>query len=106
MEMYDEMYFTGKYDGPSIEKYIAHHKLLYGQQCRLKVKDYLRDDAYIWWWNSVNMDMLYMLSDEDFEKLLLDRWYSTKKKNNESHNTAIKKDHALQVHIGVHTKNS
>ena len=35
-----EMYFNGKYDGPSIDKYITHHKLVYGKYRRLKVKDY------------------------------------------------------------------
>ena len=45
--------------------------------------------------------MLYMLSKEEFEKLFLDRWYSTKQKNNESHNNAIKNDQALQVHRGA-----
>ena len=31
MAMYYDMYFTGKPDGPNIEKYIAHYKLVYPQ---------------------------------------------------------------------------
>ena len=46
------------------------------------------------------MDRLYLISDEEFEKLFLDRWSSTKKNNNESHNISMKKDHTLQVHRG------
>ena len=67
-----EMYFTGKYDGPSIEKYISHHKLVYRRYWRLKVKHYSRDDASIWW-KSANKDRLYILLDKEFEKLLLDQ---------------------------------
>ena len=45
--MYDVMYFAGKYYGPSIEKYIAHYKLVTVQWWILKVKYYLQENAYI-----------------------------------------------------------
>jgi hypothetical protein len=68
MEIYNEMYFIRKPDGPSIEKYIAHYKLVYPQWWRLKLNDYLTEDAKTWWWNSVNHDRVYMLQDEEFEQ--------------------------------------
>ena len=62
------MYFTGKTDGPSIEKDITHCKLVYPQLWRFMVKDRLLEDAKTWWWNSVNHDKVYMLKDEEFEQ--------------------------------------
>ena len=54
MALHYDMDFTGKPDGLSIEKYIAHYKLLYPQWWRSKVKDYLSKDAKTWWWNLAN----------------------------------------------------
>lgn len=97
MAMYIDMYFTGKLDGPSIEKYIAHYKLLYPQWWRLKVRDCLIEDAKTWWWNSVNHDRVYMLQDEEFEQFLLDKWSHEKNKNNASPNRLS----SFKVHKGV-----
>ena len=67
MEIYNEMYFTGKPDGCSSEKYIAHYKLVYPQLWRFMVKYHLLEDAKTWWWNSINHDRVYMLQDEEFK---------------------------------------
>jgi hypothetical protein len=46
----------------------------------------LKDDAFIWW-NSygLNYEEIKSLSDEECEKLYLDRWSHSKKKYNEIH---------------------
>ena len=65
-KLHYDMYFTGNPDGPSIEKHIAHYKLVYPQWWRLKVNDYLLEDAKTWWWNLVNHDKVYRIQDEEF----------------------------------------
>lgn len=71
IEIYNKMYFTGKPDGPSNEKYIAHYKLIYPQLWRFMVKDRLLEDAKTWRWNSVIHDRVYMLQDEEFQQFFL-----------------------------------
>lgn len=51
----------------------------------------LRDDACRWW-ELLNHDKIRALSDEDYEKFLLDRWSSTKSTNKESHKEFLQKD--------------
>lgn len=46
-----------------------------------------------------------MLSNKEFEKLFLHKWYFTKKKNDEIHNTTINNDHVLQDRRGVQMEN-
>ena len=97
MVMYIDMYFTRKLDGPSIEKYIAHYKLVYPQWWRLKVKDCLNESAKTEWRNSVNHDKVYILQDEEFEQLFLEKWSHAKNKNNEIPNRLS----SFKVHKGV-----
>ena len=101
MALYYDMYFTGKPDGPSIEKYIAHYKLVYPQWWRLKVKDYLSKDVKTWWWNLFNHDRVYRLQNKEFEKLFLNKWSRAKKKDNASPNSLS----SLKVHRSIQTKN-
>ena len=97
MEIYNKMYFTRKPDGPSIEKYITHYKLVYPQWWRSKVRDNLSEDARTWWWNLVNHERVYKLEDEEFEKLFLNKWSRAKKKGNENPNSLS----SFKVHRGV-----
>ena len=100
MAMYNDMDFTRKLDGPSIEKYISHYKLVYPQCQRLKMKDHLIEDAKTWWWNSINHDRVYMLQDEEFEQFFLDKWSHAKNKNNAIPNGLS----SFKVHKGVQTE--
>jgi hypothetical protein len=100
MEIYNEMYLTEKPDGPSIEKYIAHYKLVYPLLWRFMVKYRLLEDAKTWWWNLVNHDRVYMLQDEEFEQFFFLKWSRAKKKDNESPNSLF----SFKVHRGVHTE--
>lgn len=100
MALYYDMYFTGKPDGPSIEKYIAHYTLVYPQWWRLKVKDYLSENVKTWWRNLVNQDRVYRLEDEEFEKFFLDKG-SHAKKDNASPNSL----YSFKIHRSVHTEN-
>ena len=99
MAMYNDMYFTGKPNGPSIEKYIAHYKLVYTQWWRFMVKDRLLEDAKTWWWNSVNHDKVDMLHDEEFEQFFF-KWSHAKKKENAIPNSLS----SFKVHKGVQTE--
>ena len=101
MDIYNKIYFTRKPDGPSIEKYIAHYKLVYLQWWRFMVKDHLLEDDKTWWWNAVNHDRVYMLQDEEFEQFFLKKWYHAKKKENASPNSLS----SLQVHRSVQMEN-
>ena len=54
-------------------------------------------DAKTWWWNSVNHDRVYMLQDEEFEQLFLDKWSRAKKTDNASPNSLS----SFKFHRGV-----
>ena len=101
MEMYNGMYFIGKSDGPSIEKYIAHYKLVYPQWWRLKVKDRFIEDAKTWWWRLVNHERVYRLKGEEFENLFLDKWSRAKQKDNASPTSLS----SFKVHTSVQIEN-
>ena len=67
------MYFTGKDDGPSIENFIKEEKLAWKKNWRGLVSLHLQDDAFIWW-APLKYSKTMALSDEEFEKMFLDRW--------------------------------
>ena len=77
------LYFTKKYDGPSIEIFIKEQKLAYKEHWRGLVSLHLPGDASIWW-ASLKYSQIMTLFDEEFEKLFLDRWSHTKCKDEES----------------------
>ena len=78
------MKFTGNDDGPSIEEFILFLKEQYSNMWRPWLCFCIQDDAWRWW-ESLNKDKLWALSDEDYEKLLLDRWSSTRSTNTKIH---------------------
>lgn len=97
IDIYNKIYFIGKPDGPSIEKYIAHYKLVYLELWRFMVKDRLLEDAKTWCWNLVNHGKVYMLQDEEFQQFFLKKWSCAKKKDNASPNILS----SFKVHRGV-----
>ena len=81
----DVLFFTGKDDGPTIEEFIKDRKHIFKTDWRGKVWLFLIDEAAKWWWNSLDHKQLTKLSDEEFEKLLLDRWSHARKQDKEKH---------------------
>ena len=74
------LHFTGKGDGPTIEEFLQTIKLKHGRFWKPIVWFNLREDADRWW-RSLGIKQLKDLSDEEFEKLFMDKWsYATKKK--------------------------
>ena len=66
------MQFIGNDDGLTIEEFIAFLKEQYGNVWRIGICLCLQDDTCRWW-ESLNKDKLRALSDEDYEKFLLNR---------------------------------
>ena len=81
----------GQDDGPSIEEFLAYRKERYTNLWRIGTSLCFQDDARRWW-EFLNHDKIITLLDEDYEKFLLDRWYSTRSTNNESHKEILQKD--------------
>ena len=73
------MYFTGNYDGPSIEEIIKHRKSFNKEHWKVMINLSLQGDATIWW-NSLSYRKMMALSDEEFEKVLLEKWSRAKNK--------------------------
>jgi hypothetical protein len=57
------MYFTGKYDGPSIEYFLNEEKLVWKEHWRGLVNLHLQGDVTIWW-NFLDYNMIRKLSDK------------------------------------------
>ena len=76
--------FTGKNNGPTIEEYIKTHKLLWTHHWRTFVVFNFEDEAATWW-GLLNQKKCSNLPDEEFEKLLLDRWSHARKQDKEKH---------------------
>jgi hypothetical protein len=92
------MFFTGKDDGPSIEEFIKDRKSSKKENWKDLVVCKLQGDATIWW-KSLNYNKMMALSDEEFEKLFLDKW-SHAKKNDKERNKGLFScgNSILQVH--------
>jgi hypothetical protein len=96
------MWFTEKYDGPSIEDFIKDRKLVSKETWPYYVECKLQGDASIWW-KSLCYNQLMALSKEAFEKLLLFKWSHVDKGSNKSLFSCGKS--ILQVHGCIHTTN-
>lgn len=77
-------YFTTKDNGPTIEEFIEKQKSLREKRWKTFIWLGLRDEVAIWW-SSLDETKLYKLSDEEFEKVLLDKWSHARKQENETH---------------------
>jgi hypothetical protein len=92
------MYFTGKDDGPSIEEYIKEMKIIMGKVMEILGRLEFKGDAAIWW-NFLNYDKMKALSDEEYEKVFLDKWSHVVKKDKKSTRDLFSCDNfILQVH--------
>ena len=97
--------FTRNDDGPSIEKIIKEERLTYKEHWRGLVSLHLQGDASIWW-ASLKYSQIMTLSDEEFEKLFLDRWSHTKCKDEEStKGLFLCGKYILQVHGCIRKEN-
>jgi len=76
--------FTGKYNGPTIEEYIKAKKSLWPHLWRFFIVSNFKDEAATWW-GLLNQKKCSNLPDEEFEKLLLDRWSYVRKQDKENH---------------------
>jgi hypothetical protein len=73
------MYFTGNFDGPSIEEVIKHRNSFSKEHLKVLISLNLQGDVAIWW-NSLNYSKIMALSDEEFEKVFLEKWSHAKSK--------------------------
>jgi len=78
------LYFTGKDDGPTIEEHIKKHKSLWAPHWRTFLVFNFKEEAATWW-GLLNQKKCSNLPDEEFEKLLLDRWSHARKQDKEKH---------------------
>jgi len=91
-------YFTGKDDSPTIEEYIKQTKSVWEKNWKDSVWLNFRDEAYEWYF-SLDDKQLSKLSDAEFERVLLDKWSRTRKKENETRKGLFSKSVSLlQVH--------
>ena len=74
-------YFTGKDNGPTIEKHIKIQKSLWPEHWKFWVVTKFKDEAAIWW-KLLNQKKCSNLPDEEFEKFILDRWSHPRKQDN------------------------
>lgn len=76
--------FTGKDDSPTIEEFIPKLKSLYRIFWKSIVPISLKEEAAIWW-NSLGIKDLSKFSNEEFEKLLMDKWSQARKQDKGKH---------------------
>ena len=92
------LYFTGKDDGPTIEECIQRYKSTYGIFWKLQMLFNMRGEAQKWNLLLSN-EWVNKISDEEFEKVLLDKWSRARKKENETHKGLIPTGISLlQIH--------
>jgi len=75
--------FTGKDDSPTIEEYVKQTKSVWEKNWKDSVWLNFRDEAYEWYF-SLDDNQLSKL-DTEFERVLLNKWSQTRKKENETH---------------------
>jgi len=89
--------FSGKGDSPTIEEFIQIIKFKYGVFWKAIVPISLEEEADIWW-NALGIKQLSKFSDEEFEKLLMDKWSCARKKNETHQGLCSTSVSLLQVH--------
>jgi hypothetical protein len=97
------MYFTGKDDGPSIEEFLNIGSHSWKEHWKVFLNLSLQGDAHIWW-NSLSFRKMMALSDEEFEKFLLEKWSHAKGKERSKGLFSCGKS-ILQVHGCIHKEN-
>jgi len=71
--MESKRFFTGNDVGFSIEEFLKDLKARVSNNWRFWIEFYLKDEAMVWY-NSLDYSKMKALSDEDFEKVILDKW--------------------------------
>ena len=89
--------FTRKDNGPTIEEFIQRIKFKYGVFWKAILWLNLTEEADLWW-NSLGIKQLDDLSDEEFEKLFMDKWSCARKKNETCQGLCSTGVSLLQVH--------
>ena len=69
--------FTGKDDNPTTEEFIQKLKRIFEHHWNSIVPIGLKEEAAIWW-NSLGIKDLSKFSNEELEKLLMDKWSQTR----------------------------
>jgi hypothetical protein len=83
-----------EHNGPSIEDYIKWIKSKHPIFWCLHMPDNLKDDAMIWS-KFLNYSEMMALSNKEFEKVLLDRWFHVKKNDTESTKVFVSCDNSI-----------
>jgi hypothetical protein len=92
------MYFTRRFDGSRIEEYVKWMNSKNPLFWRIDLHVNLKDDAHIWL-DGLSYEDIKALSDEEYEKLYIDRWSHAKKKDNNIHMSLFScNNFILQVH--------
>jgi hypothetical protein len=96
------MYFTRICDGPGIESFIKERKSAWEENWPHWVDLKLQGDAAIWW-KSLDYKEMMTLSNGEFEKILLDKWYHGTNKDKERTKSLFSYEKSiLQVHGCIH----
>ena len=75
----EELYFTGKDDGPTIEEFIQRYKSTHGTQWKIQMILNMRDETKKSF-SSLYYKQFLTLLNAEFEKMFLDKWYRAKKR--------------------------
>jgi len=76
--------FTRKDESPTIEEFIQKLNSIYGEFWKSIVRLGLKEEATIWW-SSLGIKNLSKFSNEELEKLLMDKWSQARKKYKGKH---------------------
>lgn len=99
------LYFTGKYNGPTIEEYIKEQNSLWATHWKFWAMSNFKDEATTWW-ELLNKKKCSNLLDEEFVNFLLEKWYNARKQDNEKYVGLFSTDIYLsQVHGYIQRKN-
>jgi hypothetical protein len=77
------MIFTGNDDGLSIEEFNKYQNSLWKEKWKSYIHYSFIQDARIWW-QLLDHDKMVGISNEEIEKIILERWYHVKKGDKEN----------------------
>jgi hypothetical protein len=99
------MYFKGKCDDPSIESFIKEINSSWEENWPHWVYLKLQGDAAIWW-KLLDYKEMMTLSNREFEKILLDKWFHGENKDKERTKILFSCEKSiLEVHGCIHKEN-